>query len=267
MNTSYGLVLGGWAAKWISHIGVITSLLEHQIKITEIAGTSMGAIIWAAFALWMSPKEMENIIAELNFIKLIDLNLKSWIISGNKISKRLEQIFQNARIEETKIPLKIVATDIDNEREVVFTQGKVSDCIRASISIPTVFVPAVIEGTKFLDGGLSENLPILTMESQNIIAVSCIRELWKIPQPRKKKVFWVEIPDSYFNHNYQMLKKTFSIAMKLNEDLCLDFARLKGKNIILISPNTQKFEFHDFLKYKELIQIGYKEGQRCFYSL
>lgn len=253
----YSLALGWWASRWIAHIGVIQYLEENNIEITEIAGTSMWAIIWACYALGKTSSEMQKLISEIQFLKLIDLNFKDSLVSGNKVYKKLEEIYGDNLIENTKIPLKIIATHFTTGEKKVFISWKIVDAVRASISLPSIFKPFEIGWEKYIDGGLKSNLPVQEIDGKNIIAVSVIREKNQIKTHRK--FFHVSIKKWFFWNTYETLKKTISIIMSNNEDLTIELAKYSGKNIILITPNLSMYEYFDFMKYNEIIQKWYKE--------
>lgn len=257
----YGLALGWGAARWISHIGVIRSIEEQKIEISEVAGTSMGAIIASCYALWMSSTEMENILSWINFLKLIDINLKQGIVSGEKVEKELKNIFWEYLIENTKIPLKIIATDIESGEKKVFTSGKIVDAVRASISLPLIFKAKELNGNIYVDGWLKANLPILELEEKNIIAVSAIRT--KDTKIETHKTLWnFEFKKGFWEYSYQIMRNTIALIMMTNEDLSLKIAKENGKNIIFLAPDITKFEYYDFKKFEELIKIGYKEAKK-----
>lgn len=267
MQKNYSLALGWWSAKWISHIGVIRYLEENKdkININEIAWTSMWAIIWACFATWMKSSEMESFLKKISFLKLIDLDLKSWLIHWKKIYKKLEELFWENRIEEAKIPLKIIATNLYSWEKEVFTSWKIVDAIRASISLPIIFKSFEINSKKYIDWWLISNLPVLELDWNNIIAVSVIRDTYKEIKTHRK-IFNINIKKLFFWINYQILKKTINITMSTNENLSLEIARYKWKNITLLLPRVWNYEYHDFLKYNEIITKWYEEAQKTLSS-
>jgi len=257
MEKSYSLALGWWAARWIAHIWVIKYIQENNISIKEISWTSMWAVIWACFAIWKTHIEMLEIIKNIKFLKLIDFNLKESLISWSKVYKILQDIFWENLIENTKIPLKIIATNIKTWEKHIFNSGKITDAIRASINLPIIFKPFEINSTKYLDWWLNSNLPILDLDWNDIIAVSVVREKNK-DIITHKNFFWITFKTSFWKYNYQIFKKTISIIMKNNEDFSIEIAKQKWKNIILIKPQVWDYEYFDFLKYKEIIDLWYK---------
>lgn len=93
----------------------------------------MGAIIGALYALGKTSHDMEDIIREIQMAKLIDVDLKKGLLKGKKVAAFLDGIFDGAEFSDTVIPLKIVATDFTTGKKRVFTDGKLSDAVRASI--------------------------------------------------------------------------------------------------------------------------------------
>ncbi len=266
MKKSYSLALGWWAAKWLCHIWVLQYIEENNIIINEIAWTSMWAIIWACFALWKTPSEIKKLALNLKILKLADLSFKKWIISWNKIYKFLEQIFWNEVIENTKISLKIIATDLNSWEKIVFTKWKIVDALRASISLPMIFTTYESEGISLVDWWLKSNLPVLELVWNNIIAVSAIRDMWK-KIIVNRKIWNFEFKKWFFWYNYEILKKTITILMSTNEDLTLEIAKQIWKKIILLSPDIGDYEYYDFNKVQELSEKWYEEAENKLNNL
>lgn len=261
----YALALWGGAARGIAHIWAIRYFEERHIEITEIAGTSMGAWIGACLAIGMDSWEMEEILWKISFLKLIDLNLFDGLVSGNKVYRELESIFGDRRIEDTKIPLKIVATNMNTGCKEIFTTGKISDAVRASISLPGVFSPFELNDQRYLDGWLHANLPIGELETQDIIGISVVRNEHREIETHKK-ILEFSIKRGFFPYNYEVFKKTMTIIMTNNEDAQIGLAKMEWKNITLIAPNLENFEYYDFPKYREIIDMGYTETARILAS-
>ncbi len=258
MQKKYSLALGWWAARWIAHIWVIKYFEENNIEINEIAWTSMWAIVWACLAIWKTSKEMEKIISEVKFLKLIDLNFKESLLSGDKVYLLLQDIFWNTLIQDTKIPLKIISTNLETWEKYIFKTWKIIDAIRASISLPSIFKPYEIDWVKYLDWWLNSNLPVLELDWKNILAVSVIREENKKINTHEK-IFWLNFKTSFWKYNYKVLKRTISIIMKNNEDFSISIATSQWKNIFLLKPKVWDYEYFDFLKYEEIIKLWYDE--------
>jgi NTE family protein len=155
-----GLALGGGFARGFAHLGVLQVLEQNGIPISCIAGTSVGSILGAAYA---SGAPLERIIAACRKLKFRDI--ARWrvsrlgLASNHRLGDLVEQVFDSKCFEDLQIPMAVVATDLANGDAVIFTQGNLSDAIRASCAFPGLFEPVRI-GTRCLaDGGLVAQVP------------------------------------------------------------------------------------------------------------
>lgn len=156
-----GLALSSGAARGLSYIGVLKVLEKEHIPIDFIAGSSIGALIGAAYAAGISARELEQKIFQLSWQDLVDFTIpRKGLIKGKKIEAWIGELLQNKSFEQLKIPLAVVATDLTTGSEVVFNSGDVARAVRASISMPGVFEPARVGGMVLADGGLVNPLPI-----------------------------------------------------------------------------------------------------------
>ena len=257
MNKQYSLALWGWAARGFIHIGVLQYLEEHNIEINEISGTSMWAIIWALYAIWKKPEEITQIAKDVNYLKLIDIDLKHWFLKWDKVQKLLDNIFWDIQIEELKIKLHIVATCLETWNREVFTSGKLSDAVRASLSLPGIFKPKQIWEFSYIDGWMTTNLPIDVLEWKNIIAVSAIKKvLWELST--KRAFLWMNINKWFLNLNYQILNRSFLIMMQQNEDRSLEKVKW---DFIFILPDFWKLDYYNFKDIDAFTLLWYNEIQ------
>jgi len=248
------LALWWWAARWLAHIWVLKYLEEKNIEITEISGTSMWAIIWAMIAIWMNSLEIQKFAKNLNILKLADFDLKTGLLKWKKVEEKLSEVFGDKKIEETKIPLKIVATDIENSKSRVFNSGKIIDAVRASLSLPWIFVPKEIEGISYVDGGVMMNLPIEVLDWRDILAVSALKiNSWKIV--KQKNFLWFNFKTWFWKNNYEIIKRSVVLMMKVNEDNSL---KTLNKNITFVRPDFKELDLLHFNKVDEFVEIGYE---------
>lgn len=261
MKKTYSLVLGWWAAKWLCHIWVLKYIEEKDISISEVCWTSMGAMISAAVALGKTSKEIEDFVKSINFLKLIDLGSKKWIVAWDKVMKKMEEFLWDSSFENTAIPLKIIATDLINSKTKVFSTWKILPAIRASISLPSIFTPQEIDWIKYVDWWLRQNLPLLEATNNNIIAVSAISET-PAPLNETRDIKWFILKRTFFWINYQILKKTIATIMKTNEELCQKIATIEWKNVVLLTPDISQFEYYDFHKVDQISKKGYEEATK-----
>ena len=144
-NLKIGLALSGGAAKGLAHIGVIKALEEAGIKIDYIAGSSMGALVGAAYASGVPIDTLEKIAINTDWktsMKLFIPGLStSGLINGKKVENFLYKLYDDKRIEDLPIPFAATASDIDTGKLCVINKGSLLNAVRASISIPIVFTP------------------------------------------------------------------------------------------------------------------------------
>jgi len=155
-----GLALGGGFARGYAHLGVLKIFEEQKIPISCISGSSIGSIVGAAYA---SGAPLGAIIGKCREIRFRDF--ARWRVSrfGLASNDRLEQVlhrsFDSRQLEHLKIPMAVVATDLDTGEPVLFRQGNLAEAIRASCAFPGLFEPVQI-GTRYLaDGGLVAPVP------------------------------------------------------------------------------------------------------------
>lgn len=228
---------------------------ENKINISEISGTSMWAIIWSLYAIGKTPDEMIAIASDINYLKLIDFDLKHWFLKWDKVQKVLDSIFWDIKIEELKIKLHIVATCLETWDREVFTTGKLSDAVRASLSLPWIFKPKQIWNFSYIDGWMTTNLPIDVLEWKNIIAVSAIKKvIWELST--KRAFLWMNINKWFLNLNYQILNRSFLIMMQQNEDRSLEKVKW---DFIFVLPDFWELDYYNFKQIDAFADIWYRE--------
>lgn len=157
------LVLSSGGPRGFAYIGAIEELERRGYNITSIAGTSMGSLIGGIYATGKLD-ELKEWLFELNAWKvfdLMDLSIsKNHIVKGDKIISAIKEIVPDVDIKDLKIPFKAVATDLYTGEEIVYTEGKLFEAIRASISIPSLFRPVKQGLRTLIDGGIVNTLPI-----------------------------------------------------------------------------------------------------------
>ena len=158
------VVLGSGGARGYAHIGALEVLDERGFEIVSIAGTSMGALVGgvAAAGKLADYTAWARSLTQREVWRLLDLSITSpgGAIRAERIIAKVGEILDGATIEGLPIPYTAVATDINARREVWFQRGPVEHAVRASIAIPGVITPAVINGRVLVDGGLINPIPI-----------------------------------------------------------------------------------------------------------
>lgn len=169
------IALGGGGAKGFAHIGVLKVLESHGIKPKIVTGTSAGSFVGSIYASGKSPYQLQQIAVQLKESDLRDLTLNSQgIVLGQKLQDFVNRNVANKPIEQFPIRFAAVATRLDNGKKADFIKGNAGQAVRASCSIPNVFVPATIAKIRYVDGGLVSPIPVKTakdMGADIIIAV------------------------------------------------------------------------------------------------
>src|SRR5258707_14753683 len=154
------LALGGGFARGFAHLGVLQVLEQNHIPISHIAGTSVGSILGAAYA---SGAPLARIIATCRTLRFRDI--ARWrvsrlgLASNQRLGELIERVFDSRQFEDLRIPMAVVATDLNSGEPVVLSHGNLVDAIRASCAFPGLFEPVEI-GTRCLaDGGLVAPVP------------------------------------------------------------------------------------------------------------
>lgn len=168
-NRKVGLALGSGGAKGLSHISVIGYLESMNIPVDMISGSSIGAVIGAVYLCGSMDRLRNDMLSftKKELLSVADFTLpKSGFVKGKSFIEFLKRyIPADAVIEDLPKPLAVIATDYYSGIPVVFRKGPVLDAIRASISIPGVFIPAQIGNTFCIDGGVANPLPVDIVKS------------------------------------------------------------------------------------------------------
>nr|MBA3608394.1 patatin-like phospholipase family protein [Chthoniobacterales bacterium] len=205
-----GLALGGGGARGVAHIGVLQALEELNIPVDYIAGTSMGAVVGGLYASGMSPGEIEEHFreadwryllsnaspresepfrgkqrdfdldqnVELGFSRSGEVQVPEGLVAGRKLLVNLRELTLPVRgiedFDRLPIPFRAIATNIETGEKVVLAHGNLAEAMRASMAVPGVFSPYRIGGKILVDGGLTSNLPVETVQAMGadiVIAV------------------------------------------------------------------------------------------------
>lgn len=233
-----GLALGGGFARGIAHVGVLRTLKEYEIPIDFIAGTSVGALIAAAYASGSTIEEMERQGAATRF-----RDFGRWTISrmGMASNERLEDFLRKftllRRFEELKTPLGIVATDINSGESVHFTKGEIGPALRASCAYPGLFLPVEYRDHVLVDGFLTEAVPAV-----------CVREMGA------EVVISVHLEPGLLSNKprntIEVISRSFSIIQANSHQPWRDATD------ILIEPDVHNILWDEFVRTPDLVAAG-----------
>ena len=158
-----GLALGGGAARGFAHVGVIQVLEEAGIKPDLVVGTSAGSVVAAFYASGKDGAQLQKAAETMEEATITDWTvplLGRGMMRGDGLARYVNKQTGNRRIEDFKMPLGIVATDLKTGEGILFQRGDVGTAVRASSSVPSVFEPVRIGNREFVDGGLVSPVPV-----------------------------------------------------------------------------------------------------------
>lgn len=185
-GTKVGLVLGSGGARGFAHVGVLKVLEQEGIRLHCIAGASAGALIGGLYAAGTTIEALEELAARFSITEMAKLFLPTFkrggLIDGKRVKKLLEPYVAGRSIEGLSPRFACVATDLYSGERIVFKAGDLLESIRASISIPGVFTPAICGNRILVDGGVSDPLPLglaFELGAEFVIAVRVNRQVEK----------------------------------------------------------------------------------------
>jgi NTE family protein len=279
-----GVVLSGGGAKGIAHIGVLKALEENEIPIDYLTGTSMGGIVGGCYAAGMSPAEIEEIFLsdkflnwvngtgekgfnyyyhqnELNpsFLSLnlaldstLNVHFQSSLASDAVLNFALAEYMAQAsaisknNFDSLFVPLRVVASDIFTQNEVILKSGSLSDALRATQTVPFFYTPIRIDGKYLFDGGVYNNFPVdvaqRDFQPDVIIGVNV-----------STKIF-----DEYpYDSDDKLISKSLLYLLLDKSD-----PSTIPEHGVFIQPNVKGFTSFDFKRAKSLIDSGYAQTIR-----
>lgn len=276
------LVLSSGGARGIAHIGVIDELTANGYEITSVAGSSMGSVVAGVFAMGKLEEYKKWLLTlkRTDVFNLMDFTFsKNGFIKGEKVFKKMQTFIPDKRIENLKIPFTAVATDIMNEKEIIFEKGSVYEAMRASTAIPTVFKPYNKDDVILVDGGVLNPLPLNRVkrtEGDILIGVDVYAD---IPS-ENKKIKKTNEPNKIINSSLKISAKLKLIdnhkkdQRKLGYLKLIDYAtramifKMSEMSIQLYKPDVliqisrHSGNTFDFYKTKELVEIGRKAARK-----
>ncbi len=156
-----GLALGGGVVYGYAHIGVLKVLEANGIKPDIISGTSIGSLMGGMYASGMSLAELEKLARDFKWQEVMNVTLPTeGLISIEKLKTYADKHAKKQNIEDFPIKFSAMATNLLDGKERVFDEGSLGDAVRASCSLPGIFTPAIYDDGVYVDGGLTNNVPI-----------------------------------------------------------------------------------------------------------
>ena len=242
-----GLVLGAGAARGFAHVGVVKALENQGIRPDIVVGSSAGSVIAALLASGATGNDLNRLALNLDEATIADWGLPfagrfGGLIKGDALQNMINREVQNKTIEQMRIPLGIVATELQSGKGVLFRTGNTGQAVRASCSIPGVFQPTVIGGKEYVDGGLVAPVPVSyarQMGANLVIAVNISSE------PVHQDA----------SGTFGVLQQTISIMQR-----SINQFELKSADIV-ITPHLKQMGGSDFRSRNAAILAGEEAAQ------
>jgi len=269
------LVLGGGAAKGLTHIGVLKALEELGFKPDVVIGCSMGSLVGSFYVTGTTPDEMIEIAKSVDKKRIAHFFTPrpslAGFTDGKNVMKFLKGFYDDRRIEELEnIKFIAVSTDLLTGEEVVIKEGPIYLAVRASIAIPGLFTPVYSDGRVLVDGGVVDPVPIRVARElgyDNVIAVNVLTrekpELVEFSLEEEEKS--PNISDSFlkFLHKNRIKKPSLNLFnVALYSVYAMEGAIIQNNlNLyppdVFIEPDTSTIGLFDYDKGEHAVELGY----------
>ena len=240
-----GLALSGGGARGFAHPGALKAIEDFGLRPEIISGTSSGAMAAVFYADGYSPEEIISLFVGKELREFVDIQVPVAAIFGTSGFRRfLKKHLRAKKFEELQIPVKIVTTNFDEGKSMIFDQGPIIDALIASCSIPIVFNPVVINGVNYVDGGVCKNFPVSTIRSlcNKVIGIN-VSPL--VPKKYNKTIMHIaERSYHYMSRNNTLLDRT----------LC---------DVLVEITDLGYFKTFDLVNSEKIFKIGYDSSKQA----
>ncbi len=253
------LVLSSGGARGLSQIGVIEEIEKHGYTITSISGCSIGALVGGVYAAGkLNPfKEWALGLSKRDILRLMDISFsRKGFLKADKVFEKISPFIGQKSIENLPISFSAVATDIYNNKEVVFTKGSLSKAIRSSVAIPIFIHPGVVDSTILVDGGVVNPLPINRVkrtENDIVIAVN-VNDLDE-ENPIYKSSFKKYIPKKQTPKEIGLID-IMSMSFELQISKLVEYSISENNPDLVIHIPRNCAKTYEFYATQKLIEMG-----------
>ena len=241
-----GLALGGGGARGFAEIGVLRVLEQEKIPIDVVVGASVGSLIGAIYADSGSVLDAEFIAISITEEDIFDFRVFSFLsggfVKGEKLKSFLNTRLRSKNIENMKIPYGAVAVDLRTGQAVLFDRGPVARAVHASCAIPGVFVPVEIGGKLFVDGGVTDPIPVDFAVKKGADVIVAVAISPALPPVAPKN------PIEVMFHAITIMSSEIGVLGAKNAD-------------VVIHPDVGNVAYDDFTQKKRLIEAGEKAAR------
>lgn len=290
MHKKIGLALGSGSARGLAHFGVIRALQEEGFEIGWVSGSSIGAVVGAAFAAG-AHEQLEQSYRDMDRKKiwsLLDIMIpRSGIIEGEKVVRFVVEHIGVEKIEALTLPMSIVTTNLNTGKAEIFTSGSIAEAIRASIAVPGFMAPIKIGNELYVDGGIvipTPVEPVRQLGADFVVAVDLNSHLAtngkRIGRRRETNRYeWLDkLQKRVTSIDHPMLAglkhwiegepapglwEVLMSSVDIMQARISELSLTQSPPDILIQPALSHIRFLDFHKADEVIEIGYTTAKRA----
>jgi NTE family protein len=263
-----GLVLGGGAARGFAHLGVYRAMSEAKVPIDWVGGASIGAVMGAGIAMMLPPDEAIRLAREA-FVggkPFGDVTIPVLSLLRGRRMERLIDALLPGEIEDLPVPYYCVSSNLGTGTLQIHERGALARAVRASVSLPGVFPPAVVNGQLTIDGGILDNLPVDRMRTRpigRVIAVDLTSrqtydvEYDAVPSP------WRVLAGRFLPFVSRRRVPSFlATLLKATEIGTMAEVRAAAARAdLLIRPPVARFGLTDVRSFDRIVQAGYDEAR------
>jgi predicted acylesterase/phospholipase RssA len=267
-GSALGLVLGGGGARGFAHLGVYQAMVEAGYVVDWVGGSSIGAVMASGVALGLPPEEAIA-RARLAFVggrPFGDMTLPVVSLLRGRRMERLIAAHLGGMIEDLPLPYYCLTTALGSGQSRFHDRGSLAQALRASVSIPGVFPPTVIDGELCIDGGILDNLPVDRMRGRpvgRVVAVDVTaRQSYHVDYPAVPSP-WAVLAGRYlpFRPRYRV-PGFISVMLKAAEVGTMAAARRAGDRAdLLIRPDVSRFSLTNVKAFDAVVAAGLESGR------
>jgi len=267
-GSALGLVLGGGAARGFAHLGVYKAMTEAGLAVDWVGGSSIGSVMGAAIALDLPPDEAIR-RARAAFVDgkpFGDMTLPVISLLRGQRMERLIGEYLGGMIEDLPLPFFCLTSALGTGQSRLHDRGSLPAALRASVSIPGVFPPAVVDGQLTIDGGILDNLPVDRMRGRPVGRVLTVdvtaRQNYEVDYPSVPSP-WTVLAGRYlpFGRRYRV-PGFLSVMLKAAEIGTMAAAREAGRRAdLLIRPDVSRFSLTNVKAFEAIVAAGHAAGR------
>lgn len=214
-----------------------------------LAGSSMGSLVGAVYANGIDPAMLGKLATHLKWKHFVDFTVPGMgFVAGEKVKELIRLLTHGKRIEDLNIPLSIVATDIETGERVVFREGPIDQAVRASISIPGIFVPEQVNGRLLVDGGVIDRVPVTVLREMGADIVIAV-DVAQVDSTMKIRSI------------FDVIVQTIDVMEReifQNRILAAD---------LVIRPDVGQYSSIAFTGIEEIIELGQQAAERSVFTI